>query len=316
MRVSRQHATLRAFVILLSATIGLAVYGGTAEAQGKARATQGQAELNEEGIEAALRGDHETAIRLFRASIDLGPLNVTYLNLGRALHRSGQCNEAAAAYAAVPGAPKATNTPAAQVEETLASYLDLLGKDCPSGIQVQCAPGGSKLKVTIDGAAAECGSVTNVPPGPHTLRIEGDGDPREQALDVPQYTVVTYDVAPIVKKGEGENPVQESEPFDWSWAPAATMGTGGAILVGALLYDFIVIGGTKDDLDAAAAGTDEARYNSVRSDLDSQQRLNVVLIGVGLGAVAGGALWYWLDQDDSEVQVFVGPTGAGATVHF
>lgn len=98
-------------------------------AQEAAAPTEIQLKLYEEGASAFGAGEFEKAVRLFRASNDLGPLNVTYLNLGRALYRLGRCDEARDALDAARTAPQvAEPTPAAVLDKIVEYSLDLA--DC------------------------------------------------------------------------------------------------------------------------------------------------------------------------------------------
>ena len=81
-----------------------------AYAQDSVEPTEGQYELNAEGIAAFKEGQLDKAENLFRASLNLGALNITWLNLGRVLQRQGRCKGAREAFQSALTAP-AVQTP-------------------------------------------------------------------------------------------------------------------------------------------------------------------------------------------------------------
>lgn len=70
-----------------------------------------QVKLNQSAVEAILAEDYEKAAGLLEASLELGQLNVTWLNLGRAYQKLGRCDEARKAYLSVVTAPAVDEPP-------------------------------------------------------------------------------------------------------------------------------------------------------------------------------------------------------------
>ena len=110
---------------------------------------EAQAQLNIEGIQAMKAGDYDKAIRLFRSALDLSELNVTYLNLGRALTRSGRCEEAVVAYEKVLTSPQVEQPSPEVVKEKLVEYRAELNDMCPGQMAIKCSP--ENMRVSIDG---------------------------------------------------------------------------------------------------------------------------------------------------------------------
>ncbi|MDX9719679.1 MAG: hypothetical protein RBU37_02960 [Myxococcota bacterium] len=136
---------------------------------GFAIVSDAQAQLNVEGIQAMKAQDWEKAIRLFRSALDLSELNVTYLNLGRALTRAGRCEEAVEVYAKVEGAPKVREPSPEVVKQKLGEYKLELGDLCPGKVRMSCEP--PDMLVSLDGAkAGPCPTeVLSLPAGSHTV---------------------------------------------------------------------------------------------------------------------------------------------------
>ena len=107
----------------------LSLLSATAMAQDSGEPTEGQYELNAEGIQAFKAGELDKAESLFRASLNLGPLNITWLNLGRVLQRQGQCQEARQAFESALSAPPVPSPTQEQVLRKVSEYLLEL-QDC------------------------------------------------------------------------------------------------------------------------------------------------------------------------------------------
>mgnify|MGYP002633194949 CR=1 FL=1 len=116
-------------ILCLAALLAALVCATPAAAQDFASPSDTQIKLYEEGAAAFQAGEFEKAVRLFQASIDLGPLNLTYLNLGRALFRLDRCEEARDALDKARSAPRVANPPPEAVMDKIVEYsLDLA--DC------------------------------------------------------------------------------------------------------------------------------------------------------------------------------------------
>lgn len=158
-------------LLLVTAWVGLA---DVAHAQELAAPSDTQLKLYEEGAAAYQAGEFDKASRLFQASIDLGPLNVTYLNLGRALFRLGRCDEARAALDAARSAPRVADPPHEAVMDKIVEYsLDLA--DCvPSGLVV--TPSLADVPEPAIAASSIASQPSASQPGPDPL------DPKAEPL--------------------------------------------------------------------------------------------------------------------------------------
>ncbi|MFU8804828.1 MAG: hypothetical protein ACNA8W_13520 [Bradymonadaceae bacterium] len=144
--------------------VAMMVGGGEAFA-GEAEESEAQYDMNRAGVEAVLEEDYPRAIQLFKGSLALGELNITYLNLGRAQQRSGQCRDAAAAYQAVFEAPKVSSPSPREVEALARQYHSELERDCPGEIVVVCTPAEIELYLNTRGPVKCDGQPIEMRPG-------------------------------------------------------------------------------------------------------------------------------------------------------
>jgi hypothetical protein len=122
---------------------------------GFANPNESQMQLYKDGSTAFQAEQYEDAVRLFKASLVVGELNITWLNLGRAQFKLGRCLEAREAFAKVRTAPKVRNPAPEAVMVRLNEYLVDLEASCKDGISappeaVVCVEG---KVVTVDSAA-------------------------------------------------------------------------------------------------------------------------------------------------------------------
>ena len=112
--------------------------------------TEGQLEMNGRAIEAVNKNEFKTAIKLFQASIELGPLNITYLNMGRTYQRMGECVQAKETYRKARDTKyKVKNPDPVTVDKALNEYEAELYRTCPNGeLVVSCDP--AKLDLYIN----------------------------------------------------------------------------------------------------------------------------------------------------------------------
>lgn len=93
------------------------------------------------------------------------------------------------------------------------------------------------------------------------------------------------------------------------------MGAGGALIVGGLVYDLTQMG-ILDERDAAAAAGDSNRVNQLNDEIGTIKLVDGILIGVGLAATIGGAVYYFLDSgEEAPTESFgVEPEEGGARI--
>jgi tetratricopeptide (TPR) repeat protein len=272
----------------------------------------GQEQLNDQAVEAAIAGNFDKAVRLFRASLDLGELNVTYLNLGRALFKLGKCTEADEAYGKALVAPQVQSPTVAEVQEFVATYRSEFEDKCPGTVRLSCTP--DTLKVSVDGGLERaCRGSVQLPPGLHTVSATHEGQHLEQQVTVTAMSAVSVSLeAPDAVEEDGGIPVRT-----WAWV---STGVGASLVLIGLVVDAAIIGPDFDDYEAAAAKNDTKSYNDLKSSLESEQTINlVVLITGGAVLATAGALFLYdsglFGADESASAVNGGHFGLWADAH-
>ncbi len=233
-----------------------------------------QQKLNEQGVRAIIKKDYALAIALLEESSDIGELNVTYLNLGRAYQKMGDCKMARETFAKVETAPKVANPSPKLIAKKLQEYRDELAKSC-----TKPEPAAKSAKATT--------------PSP---------DSTEQAA--PEKAAADEKAATKKPEPAEPNPAAsaavaqpEQHPDAARRAPAAgpsTLGwvltSGGALLlgggVGALLYARSL---RSDITDATVDGHGIVTSMNRQTALDKKSTAST-LDAVGLGMTIGGAV--------------------------
>lgn len=182
--------------------------------------TETQFKLYQEGAEAYGAGEYSKAVDLFRASLRLGELNITYLNLGRALFKLGDCQEASTAYAKALTAPKIANPTPMQVLTKVEEYKKDLA-ECPAILTVECNNPAAELWVDGTGPVPCDGSAMTMLPGDHTVEVRL-GDEQElksvtlASMESRTLTMAVGPKGPVGPAGPTEpvvvNPVPAKEP--------------------------------------------------------------------------------------------------------
>lgn len=272
-----------------------------------------QSRYNNEGVLKMQENDYEGAVARFQSSLALGDLNITYLNLGRSYFRLDRCLEAREAFEAVESAPAVASPTPAEIAAALEKFRTDLDDDCTGTVVFACdAP----TKVALNGAKArvcEGELAWPVKAGTHVAR-RLDGDAKETvAVGAGETVTVTLqgptrvaepdgadestgtdnEVAVTVESGSAGTPAKDI--FGWF-----AVGSGGVMLITALLVDQTIVSSSLDDVNEAA-GQDEASYNAARDTLESQQTLNRIVVASGVGlSIVGVALLLWPDPEDPE----------------
>lgn len=141
-----KRSALAALVALAAASVAPAVAPNEAVAQesveeyAATEPTAEQVKLNEAAVEAMLAEEYDKAVRLLQASLDLGELNVTYLNLGRAYQKLGECDASRKALLSVVTAPAVEQPPPRIVDAKADEYLAELDAECDFGPTTAEAP--------------------------------------------------------------------------------------------------------------------------------------------------------------------------------
>ncbi len=131
-----------------------------------------QFDLYTQGAEAYKNGEYQKAIDLFEASLAIGELNITYLNLGRSFFKLGQCEKANEAYAKARTAPKIANPSPMAVLKKIDEFSAELPKECPAYLTVSCQPTDMQIYVGNQGPLQCDGKKITLLPGEHVVRGE------------------------------------------------------------------------------------------------------------------------------------------------
>lgn len=189
-------------------------------------ATPAQLEMNEKAIQAVERKEFDKAIDLFEASIRLGELNITYLNMGRTYAKMNECVKAKEIYRKARQTPyKVPNPPPNVVSDALNTYESELYESCPYGeLVVSCKPKKLDLYVNTRGPY-ECpgeDEPMRLQEGEYVLKgtfngYEGFEVPVSiQRVDRVRATMTlakkVEDTPPVVKEQPEEQPRSEPEP--------------------------------------------------------------------------------------------------------
>lgn len=281
----------RVAVVLVLLTVLVPAAGG---AQGGPEEVQRR--LNQEGLEALESGEPERAAALFREALDVGELDLLYLNLGRALQRAGVCEEADAMFTRVDSAPALGAPTHEELVDTADEYRRELRASCDGVIVVACAP--ADLELEVDGVRQECDSELTVSAGERVLvgRYQG----RETTVVATVKGMDRMDVSvsvPLVAEGDDGDRVV----VGWT-----LMGIGVASLATGVVFSFLT-NQTNADIAAEAndptLGTFDAdRADALREDAGTYGIVQLVTYGLGVALVGtGGTLLVWGDDEGAQI---------------
>jgi Flp pilus assembly protein TadD len=108
---------LAALVCIPATSFAQASGGETAEI------SEAQQTLNDEGVRAMIEGDFAGAVALLERSVRMGEKNVTYLNLGRAYQKLGNCKKARKALVMAKSAPAVKDPTEKEVTDRAEEFL-------------------------------------------------------------------------------------------------------------------------------------------------------------------------------------------------
>ncbi len=231
-RADVSGASREARVLMIGLALCAVMASWRVEAQDDSRfakPTKEQLELYESGFEAYKEGQYERAVERFEASLKIGEMNITYLNLGRALFKVGRCKEAFGAYDKVSVALQVQEPSPAQVLDKLDEYRQEL-KGCPGVLAVDCKSPESRVEVS-GGRSVACGGRLELPPGQYEV-VGRLGDKVERrsvvlvSMEVAQVSIELVGAAPVGDGGGGDGAGLRVA----GWISA---GVGAAALVGA-----------------------------------------------------------------------------------
>jgi len=272
--------------------------------------------LNEEAVEALAAGDYVLAIERLEESLAIEELNVTYLNLGRAYAKNGQCNKALEAYDRMAVAPRVDEPSPELIFATLTKYRAELLETCPGKVRIRCNP--STLQVSVDGAAPmACPErLQEVAPGPHRFDAFDAGklvSSQENEIEGMSISYVDL-IKPQVIEYKSAEPDNAGSISGLTWA---ALGTGAGLLLMAAVIDQAFIAPDVEHANTALFTPADAQKFS--DALDTKQTVNaVVLIGGGVVLATGlGSLAYDLffsgPAQPDEVSAWANAEGLGLT---
>lgn len=241
--------------------------------------SEAQVELVEKGVEAGLQDQHEAAVDYFRAALELGELNIAWLNLGRSLARLGRCEEAREAYERALRAPTVASPAPAEVRDIVARYEAELIESCTGTLVLRCAP--PTLRVSIDGAAPQpCpGEPLSLSWGTHEVTWSTPrGTQRAEVAVEPGRRVEL-----LVDEGGAPDEGGWVMPVGWT-----ALGLGVVILGSGIAIDVAFAGDHIEELKTATAEGRLERAREIAGELESDQQLAIGLYIGGTALAAGG----------------------------
>lgn len=290
-----------------------------------------QTVVRSKGAQAAAAfkaGDFEQALILYQAVEPLmatmqgreAELATLRFNIARCYDELKRPVEAVAAYRrALEGLEDAAL--AARIEARVAT----LEAQSLGTVEVRCDAPGAVVTLLGHGPPGDCGDrFERLAPGPYTVEgrgVTGRLDQRVVRVGPGDVVTVRLDLAAPV---EPPPPPPPPAP-DRTLAIALTAGAG-ALLVGGVTFNLLARGAVEEGDTAYARyrrATDEVTAAAARQDaMDADDRagrdavISYALFGAGV-ALAGGAVWAWLDDDaPSAVTPAIVPGGVGLSGRF
>jgi tetratricopeptide (TPR) repeat protein len=284
-----------------------------AQSQEVTTASRTQRALLQEGLDAHSAGDFATAVARFKEANAEGELNITWLNLGRALQKAGDCQGASEAFEKALTAPAVPRPDAAVVAEAAGGFRDELNKTCPGTLYIVCVQ--PDLEVVVDGTSAECGVRMEMSPGVHQIVVRRNSESKVVDAEVRAFETVTMTLgfAGSVVISEG-TPPEEAESSGLETAAWVSVGAAGAFT----LASVIVAAQRSGTVDDAEETENRGVYDRLRDDYDSQSTLLVATAGLAVvsGAVAGYLLFLDSQEEPGGVGILVGPGQIGIQVRY
>lgn len=311
--------------ISIVATICLA--STSALAQETVVPSDSQQDYNDKGVVLMQQGDYAGAVASFRASVSLGNLNVTQLNLGRAYFRQTLCLDARQAYDAVETAPKVNAPTPAEIANLLQRFEAEYAETCSAKLTFECE-GNPTIRIgkTEARACNTLGDGWPVAAGPAKVKVEYPGA-EAFTIDVNAEAGASVEVA-VKPPSSGDDAVADAGTGDTAPTPGdsiattdeggslatygwITLGVGGALIAGSLVYDQVVTGAAVDELEGLDNSQTE-RADELRPEIEGHQTNSIIMLGVGSAvAITGVVLLLLPDGDDSGPTAWIGKDGAG-----
>ncbi len=283
-------------VCLLGIALAMAIPMAPAHAQDDAL-MEAQKRINDEASQAVAAGDYDRAILLLRSSLELNPLDITWLNLGRVYQKAGRCPEARDAYRDALSAPAAEGVPDGMIADRASKWTTELLDTCAGTLAIRCED--PQSVVTVDGRAVACGEDLELAPGEYAV-LGRLGEARHahvarvQALERATILVAPQRPETLVAEALAED---EPEPgSDYRWAGWVGAGLG----VVALTSGTLVYVSANDEYQvlkelSATPGGSPGRYQNLKSQVETSDATAVTLWVTGGTLLLASSLFLYLE---------------------
>lgn len=311
---------------ILAILVLISLVPASAGAQEIVELSDSQRAYNEKGVAAIRDENYPLAISSFESSLTIGEANVTFLNLGRAYQRAGQCMQAKTAYAKVTDAAPVAAPSREEILAVLAKYSGELPEQCPATLKMTC-PSGTTVSVD-DEPEQDCNEemVVSVPPGKHFVRAPSKiGPDYQREVDLQEGEEVSLHVqfeeerlpyglprkAPDMPKPAPAKP--KREPLRTAGIIVGSVGAAG--LTAGLILDYAYVKGQVGGCAASEGGPCD---KTQREAAVTARTINRVVFATGAGLTVAGAILYFVGgSSDSGVSLqYDGGPGIAYTTRF
>jgi hypothetical protein len=281
-----------------------------------ASVSPGQTQLNDEGFEAVAAGDLDKAARLFRASLDLGELNITWLNLGRTLSKLGRCKEANDAYTKTLTAPQVASPSPVEIDAIVARYRLEMRETCGGFLALECSP--VDTMVSIDGAEPiPCpADAMDLSAGRHEIIASFDGQSTTAHIDVNgmETTRLALKITPEKKPAPVVTKAPPEAAGSTSWLGWSLMGAGALTIGAGVFIEQTQLLPDIERLERSDGVDSRDEFNALKKDTEELQTITLAVYGSGIALLGAGIIAVLLDTpEDAPVEAFVIPSGGGLT---
>lgn len=286
-----------AALVLIAASLFVS---GVASAQGvereSAEITEAQQTLNDEGVRAMIEGDFAGAVALLERSVRMGENNVTFLNLGRAYQKLGNCDEAREALVLAKTAPAVEDPPESEVTARAEEFLEELDEQCGE-----------------EPPPEDVGAVEIDEPEPKDADENGESEPAETAEDEQSN-----------QTEEPSDPLQPPRNNNTRTLGIVTLGPGVALIGTGVALHFIAQG-KRNQVTNPEQTNEQGVVSPTQAEAYALRDSANTLDTVGLGMVIGGGVlsalgtYFLLKKSSGEAGtagLSVGTTADGVSVMF
>lgn len=219
-----------------------------------------QVMLNNQAVDAAIAGDYKKAEQLFNAMLQLGEMNIIWMNVGGVYVKQGKCMEARNAFEHVFTSPKITNAAVTteDIESRTRAQMRELETQCNAQVIFECKP--EEMQLTIDsGEVFECHkNPIALTPGRHSVFAQTNYGFNTVAIDAVEQTTTTIPIEVIN---------YEQVAVDIGATPEEIQKQ--STLYKALGYSFLGVGVAVAAGGGALLGVSYSHYNSEKEKYDA-----------------------------------------------